>query len=282
VVQPDMRKPCRTADGTDGVTPGVKVRPGSTTALAGRPARPLPQSYPASTAGTRSGRQVDSGRTGATDLVRVMLLAENWVTRTALRAVLDGELDLVVMAEAADGDQAVAWTDELTPDVVVFDANHPGDERTVTRLMSACRDAGAHLLVRAGDDVSLPAELAGTCVAWLRHSASPEEFVAAVRLTASGYLVRPSVFVTVAPESIPNPKLFDVLTSREHEVLCLLANGLTNAEISAALLLGESTVKTHVQNVLAKLGVRNRVTAAIYAHKLGVTSSAVPAGAVTR
>lgn len=203
-------------------------------------------------------------------MVRVLLSAKNWVTRTALRSVLDRDGGFAVVGEAASGDEAVARTDELAPDVVVFDAEHSGSDHTVARLMSACRGSGARVLVRAGDGASVPVEVGGVSVAWLWHSASPEEFVSAVRLTASGYLVRPSIPAALTNEPAPNPKLLDVLTSREYEVLRLLAKGLTNAEISSALVLGESTVKTHVQNVLAKLGVRNRVTAAIYAYEVGV------------
>jgi DNA-binding NarL/FixJ family response regulator len=208
-------------------------------------------------------------------LVRILLLARNWVTRTALRSVFDREREFDVVAEAATEDEAAARTDELAPDVLVVDADGSVSDHTATMLLSACRDSGARMLVRVGD-AAVPMVIDSAGVAWLRHSASPEDIVSAVRLTASGYLVRPSASSSPAPvwkaESASNVKLLDVLTSREYEVLRLLAKGLTNAEISTVLVVGESTVKTHVQNLLAKLGLRNRVTAAIYAYEAGIAS----------
>jgi DNA-binding NarL/FixJ family response regulator len=185
--------------------------------------------------------------------------------------VLDRDGGFAIVAEAAGTDEAVAWTGGLAPDVVVFDTEHGGIDHTVARLVSAARDRGARVLVRAGAGTGVPAQVGGTGVAWLWHSAGPEEFVSAVRLAASGYLIRPPASPATAPE--PGPRPPGALTAREHDVLRLLAKGLTNAEISAELILGESTVKTHVQNLLNKLGVRNRVTAAIFAHQLGLATS---------
>jgi DNA-binding NarL/FixJ family response regulator len=214
---------------------------------------------------------VNGGQVEESALVRVLLLAENWITRAALRCVLDRDKGFAVVDETSRCEEAVARTDELAPDVVVFDGEHPGSHRTVARLVPACRRHGVGMLVRAGEGVNVPAEIGGARVAWLCPGASPEEFLSAVRLTASGYLVRPTdpLADQVSGPAVGPP--LDALTPRENDVLRLLARGLTNAEISAELHLGETTVKTHVQNVLNKLGARNRVTAAIYAYESGLT-----------
>jgi DNA-binding NarL/FixJ family response regulator len=208
----------------------------------------------------------------------VLLLDGHWITRTAVRMAMAGAGDLEIMAEAENIDSALAhMSGGALPDILLTtDAHDPAV--VITRLTEALPQWPIRMLMIGGD--GFPDAFDHRCAAagWLAKSSTEMQFLAAIRLVAAGHFVVPRL-----PDSVPavvKPLYTNgsALTARERDVLCLLAEGYTNAEISTNLRLGESTVKSHVQNLLAKLGARNRVKAAIYAYEVGlvrVSTSAV-------
>lgn len=201
---------------------------------------------------------------------RVLLLDEHWITRAALRGALAKAVDLEITAEATDCDEAISLlcNAEITADVLVFTgATDPA--MLCSRLADELPHWPVRLLMIGGDGFpdSLGRRYAAAGWGWLPQSAAEKHFIAAARLIAAGHCIAPG------PSNALNGRfaaVIDALTARELDVLRLLAEGCTNAEISVRLQLGESTVKSHVQNLLNKLGARNRVSAAIYAYEIGL------------
>ena len=217
--------------------------------------------------------------------VRVLLVDDHAVMRAGFRMILEAAPGIEVVGEAGDGREAVAAAAALRPDVICMDVQMPGmDGIEATRLITAEDAAGAVVIVTTFDrDDYLFRALEAGASGFLLKNAGPEELVTAVRVAAAGdALLAPAVTKRVierfaadagAPASIPPhpPTLAVDLTEREGEVLRLLADARSNAEIAAQLFIGEATVKTHVSNVLQKLGARDRVAAVVYAHRHGLT-----------
>jgi DNA-binding NarL/FixJ family response regulator len=207
---------------------------------------------------------------------KVFLIDSRWITRTALHSALASVSDIEIAAMVVDCDEAVETitTTDLVPDVLVFtDANDPA--AMLPRLSDVLPHHALRVLMIGGED--FPASLDGCATAgWLPQSATEQQFVAAVRLIAAGHWVVPRLAHVVDINSIVPLAASYSLTAREREVLRLVAHGYTNAEISMLLRLGQSTVKSHVQNLLGKIGVRNRVRAAIYAYQIGLLRPQVP------
>ncbi|MFJ6197675.1 response regulator [Micromonospora sp. NPDC092111] len=219
--------------------------------------------------------------------VRVLLVDDQHLVRTGFRVILEVEDDIEVVGEAADGERAVTMARATRPDVVLMDVEMPVlDGLAATRRITA--DAGpdgpAVLILTTFDrDDYLFAALRAGASGFLLKNGTPEELIDAVRVVARGDgLIAPALTRRVIasfarpggaagtphrPAAGPPPA---ELTPREHEVLELLARGDSNAEIAAALHLGEATVKTHVSRVLAKLGLRDRVQAVVFAYEHGV------------
>ncbi|WP_424190138.1 response regulator [Actinokineospora sp. G85] len=200
--------------------------------------------------------------------------------RSGMRAVLDTQPDLECVAEVSDGIAAVRETARLKPDVAVLDVRMPRLDglAALEAIRSAPGNRTRVLVLTTYDlDEYLYKALSLGASGFLLKSLPPEELASAVRVAARGdALIDPSVTrrlvarftATLAPASPPDVP--DRLTSREHEVLLLVADALSNAEIAAELHIGEETVKTHVSRVLAKLGLRDRVHAVVYAHRRGL------------
>ncbi len=210
------------------------------------------------------------GKTAADGPARVLLLDEHWITRAALRGALSDAADLEITAEATDTDEAISLLckEGGSADVLVFTgATDPAD--LCARLAEALPEWPVGLLMIGGDGFpeSLGRRYAPAGWGWLPQSAAEKHFIAAARLIAAGHCIAPG------PSTVVNGRaaaVMESLTAREVDVLRLLADGCTNAEISTRLQLGESTVKSHVQNLLNKLGARNRVSAAIHAYEIGL------------
>lgn len=215
--------------------------------------------------------------------LRVLLVDDHAVMRAGFRMILEAQDDIVVVGEAADGDAAVAAASTLRPDVICMDVQMPGmDGIEATRRIVADADIAAAVVIVTTfdrDDYLFQALDAGAS-GFLLKNAGPEDLVTAIRVAAAGdALLAPEVTRRVierfadrgvatatAPERAP---VVD-LTERESEVLALVARAMSNAEIAAELYIGEATVKTHVSNVLQKLGARDRVAAVVYAHRHGL------------
>lgn len=212
-------------------------------------------------------------------MITVLLVDDERLVRTGLRMILEGEADLEVVGEASDGAEAVTLARSLQPDVVVMDVRMPRvDGITATRRLVALDDPPAVLVLTTFDlDEHVYAALAAGASGFLLKDSPEEQLLAAIRTVPSGVaLLTPSVtrrlVETLAPAHGPDghrPDLGD-LTDRELDVLRLVAQGLPNADIAAALGIGEATVKTHLSRVLAKHGLVSRTQAVVLAYESGL------------
>ncbi|GII97395.1 response regulator [Sinosporangium siamense] len=213
--------------------------------------------------------------------LRVLLADDHAMFRSGMRAVLDTQPDLECVAEAADGREAVAETRRLRPDVAILDVRMPrldGLAATEAILSAPGNTTRVLVLTTYDSDEYVYRALRAGASGFLLKSLPPEEMTSAIRVAARGdALIDPSVtkrlvarFAT-SIEPAAEPPGVGRLTVREREVLMLLAEARSNAEIAGALHVGEETVKTHVSRILAKLGLRDRVHAVVYAHLNGLT-----------
>ncbi len=224
--------------------------------------------------------------------VRVLLADDQALLRAGFRMVLSAQPGIEVVGEAGDGEQAVALTSELDPDVVLMDVRMPGTDGIEATRRLAEQQARARVLILTTfdlDDYAFAGLRAGAS-GFLLKDVPPEQLTAAIRAVAAGdAVVAPRVTRTLldrfahqlprepsepapggpAAAARKDPRLA-ALTPREHEILLELAAGRTNAEIAARLVLSEATVKTHVARVLGKLDLRDRVQAVILAYRIGL------------
>ena len=228
-------------------------------------------------------------------MTTVLLVDDQALLRMGFRLVIESEPDLEVLGEASDGRVALDQVAALRPDVVLMDIRMPGmDGIEATRRLTAEHPSVRVLVLTTFDVDELAfAALRAGASGFLLKNARPEELVEAIRTVASGSsVVAPRVLrrmldlfaphlptgaVPPAAQDGLDPRL-QTLTPRELHVLRCVAEGLSNAEIAERLVLSAATVKTHVGNVLAKLGVRDRVQAVIVAYEGGLVGSGMPPG----
>jgi DNA-binding NarL/FixJ family response regulator len=214
--------------------------------------------------------------------VRVLIVEDDALMRAGLRGVLDGDQAIEVVGEASDGRDVVHRTRLLQPDIVLMDIRMPEvDGITATRdVLAAFPHVKVVILTTFEQDEYIFGALSAGASGFLLKRTKPEELVAAIHTVAAGdSLLSPSVTSRViarmahqpAPDSTSDARLAE-LTPRERQVLELVARGLSNAEIAARLVIEESTVKTHTKRILAKLEIRDRVQAVIFAYEHGLTS----------
>lgn len=213
--------------------------------------------------------------------IRVLIADDQPLVRAGLRKMVESDDRLEIAAEALDGLHAVDLARRMRPDVVVMDIRMPrldGIEATRRLVREGEVPARVLILTTFGLDEYVFDALRAGASGFMLKDAPPEELLSAIRLVAGGEaLLHPGVTRTVVerfirmprPSSELNAQLGE-LTAREREVFDWMARGLSNAEIAERLVLGEGTVKTHVARVLAKLGLRDRVQAVIYAYEAGV------------
>jgi DNA-binding NarL/FixJ family response regulator len=212
--------------------------------------------------------------------IRVLVVDDDDLMRAGLRGVLATDEAIDVVGEASDGRDAIYRTRLLRPDVVLMDVRMPGlDGVSATReLLAAFPDVRVVILTTFEQDDYIFDALNAGASGFLLKRTTPEDLVAAVHTIAAGdSLLSPSVTSRViermSSEPQPDPALVDrlsELTPRELEVLRLLATGLSNTEIADTLVIAESTVKTHVKRILAKLDARDRVQAVVAAYESGL------------
>jgi DNA-binding NarL/FixJ family response regulator len=215
--------------------------------------------------------------------VRVLIVDDDDLMRAGLRGVLASDAAIEVVGEASDGRDAVYRTRLLHPDVVLMDVRMPDlDGIAATReLLDAFPEVRVVIVTTFEQDDYIFGALRAGASGFLLKRSRPEELIGAIHTVAAGdSLLSPSVTSRViermarqsAPDLAGGDRL-DELTPREREVLVLLARGLSNGEIAAELVVEESTIKTHVRRILAKLQARDRVQAVIYAYESGLTSA---------
>ncbi len=209
--------------------------------------------------------------------IRVLIADDQSMVRHGFRLILESEPGIEVVAEAADGEQAIAAVGRHTPDVVLMDVRMPQlDGLEATRAILAGETQTRIIILTTFDlDEYVFEALRAGASGFLLKNAPPERLIEAVTAVARGEgLLDPAVTRGVierfATTTAPPRVDLDAFTAREREVLVLVARGLTNAEIAAQLFVSVGTVKTHVAAVLAKLGCRDRTQAVIYAYELGV------------
>jgi DNA-binding NarL/FixJ family response regulator len=233
--------------------------------------------------------------------VRVLVVDDQSLVRAGFRTILASEDGIEVVGEAANGEEAIAAVAALAPDVVCMDVQMPGmDGLEATRRITAdeASDAAVLVLTTFNREDYLFAALDAGASGFLLKNSSPEQLIEAVQVVARGdALLSPDVTRRVieavagsrgaaaqvggdhvagatarvaADVETPDSAVLASLTEREREVLELLAEGISNAEIAVRLWVGEATVKTHVSKVLMKLGLRDRVHAVVYAYEHGV------------
>jgi DNA-binding NarL/FixJ family response regulator len=215
--------------------------------------------------------------------VRVLIVDDDDLMRAGLRGVLASDERIELVGEADDGRQAVYRTRLLRPDVVLMDVRMPDlDGISATReLLAAFPEVKVVILTTFEQDDYIFGALSAGASGFLLKRTRPEELIAAIHTIAAGdSLLSPSVTSRViermAGQPSPDPTRdarLQELTPRETEVLSLMARGLSNAEIAATLVIEESTVKTHVKRILAKLDARDRVQAVIFAYESGLSST---------
>ena len=211
-----------------------------------------------------------------------MLVDDQALVRSGLQMILDAEEDIEIVAEAGDGAEAIAQADRFRLDVVLMDVQMPRVDglAATRRLLAGRRDPPLRVLMLTTFDLdryvfeALKAGASG----YLLKSTPPELLAPAIRTVAAGEaLLAPSVTRRLIEEFARRPtpppggpEELRELTSREREVLTLIAHGRSNAEIAAELVLSQATIKTHVANVLAKLGLRDRTQAVVLAYESGL------------
>ncbi|MEX5236640.1 response regulator [Kocuria arenosa] len=223
-------------------------------------------------------------------MIRVLLADDHALVRSGFAMVLSVEDDIEVVAQASDGAEAVAAARDGAVDVALLDVQMPVmDGIEATRRIVGAGCAKVVIVTTFDREDYLFDALAAGASGFLLKNADPDDLVEAVRAVAGGHaLLAPEATLRViralttdppapapapADPSPPDParrRVLDSLTEREHEVLLLVSDGLSNAEIAQRLFLGPATVKTHVSNILAKTGSRDRVQAVVFAHRAGL------------
>ncbi|MDN3025317.1 response regulator transcription factor [Streptomyces sp. S.PB5] len=216
--------------------------------------------------------------------IRVVVADDQELVRSGFSMILEAQTDIEVVAEAGDGAEAVAAVRRHTPDVLLLDIRMPVmDGLQAARRVCAESACKVVMLTTFDLDEYVYEALYAGASGFLLKDVRRDDLVHAVRVVAAGdSLLAPAVTRRLVADIVRRrreeaaaevtPQRLDVLTAREVETLRMLARGLTNAEIATALFVSEHTVKTHVSNVLGKLGLRDRVQAVICAYETGLVT----------
>ncbi|WP_219509661.1 response regulator [Nonomuraea ceibae] len=212
--------------------------------------------------------------------IRVLIADDESLLRTGVRLILEHADDLVVVAEAADGAEAVAAAVEHRADVALLDIRMPGVDglAAVAELSRIAPAVKSLVLTTFGEYENLATALQAGAAGFLLKDTGPQELIQAVRTVAGGHAVlAPQLTRHILDRYVRTgdrraSELISSLSQRERDVLVLVGAGLSNAEIARDLFMGEGTVKTHISRILAKLRCSNRVQAAILAHDAGILS----------
>jgi DNA-binding NarL/FixJ family response regulator len=217
-------------------------------------------------------------------VIRVLLADDQPLIRSGIRSLLDAEDDIEVVAEAGDGAQAVALAAQLRPDVALVDIQMPVlDGIEVTRRIAADPDLGGVrvvILTNFGVDEYIFAAVRAGAAGFLLKDTEPADLLAGLRVVMGGdALLSPAVtrrliaeFVARPPDAVSAAGM-GALTAREREVVALVAHGLSNDEIAAAMVVSPATAKTHVSRAMIKLGARDRAQLVVFAYQAGLVTA---------
>ncbi|MFJ6796011.1 response regulator [Streptomyces sp. NPDC091268] len=208
--------------------------------------------------------------------IRVLLVDDHQVVRRGLRTFLEVQEDIEVVGEAADGEEGIARTEDLRPDVVLMDIKMPGTDgvEALRRLRALDNPARVLIVTSFTEQRTVVPALRAGAAGYLYKDVDPDALAAAIRSVHAGHvLLQPEVAGALLSEDDrpPSPGRGGSLTDREREVLLHIADGRSNREIARALVLSEKTVKTHVSNILMKLDLADRTQAALWAVRHGIT-----------
>jgi DNA-binding NarL/FixJ family response regulator len=222
-------------------------------------------------------------------MIRVMLVDDQALVRTGFRMIIDETADITVVAEAADGAAALDLVQRTRPDVILMDVRMPVMDgiQATRRLRDPSRPGTPPRIIMLTTfdlDEYVFAGLQAGASGFLLKDALAADLLAAVRVVAAGQAVAaPTVtrrliehFTGTARPSVPDTSRLNPLTTREREVLTLVARGLSNNEIAQTLVVSEGTVKTHINRILAKLDLRDRVQAVILGYQTGLVTPLLP------
>jgi DNA-binding NarL/FixJ family response regulator len=211
---------------------------------------------------------------------RVLICDDQALVRGGFRAILEARPELEVVGEAENGVEAVALAERRRPDVILMDIRMPIVDGVEATRQLVAKGSPARILILTTFDLDeyVHAAIRAGASGFLLKDVKPADLVQAIHVVSAGdALLAPSVtrrllerFATTLPVGDQTAQALAELTTRETEVLRLLASGLSNAEIAAQLVLSEATVKTHISSMLRKLGLRDRVQAVILAYETGL------------
>jgi two-component system, NarL family, response regulator LiaR len=215
------------------------------------------------------------------ELIRILVVDDHPIVQRGLTSVLVPRNGFQVVGEAGDGEEAVIKARMLRPDVILMDMIMPrmGGLEAIRLIRAENPDAHILVLTSFDEDNRVSAAVKAGALGYLRKDSSPDDLFAAIRKTATGATYLPPEIVQKLirdlqhPAAAPQPG--NELTERELDVLAAISKGMSNQEIAEKLYISTATVRTHVRNLLSKLGVANRTQAALYAVEAGLTSSQI-------
>jgi len=209
------------------------------------------------------------------EMIRILITDDHAIVREGLRTLIGTEPGMEVVGEATDGLEAVKTACDLRPDVILMDMAmpHMGGLEAIQKIKQQCPEAQILVLTSFSDDETVFPAIKAGALGYLLKNTSPERLLSAIRDVHQG---KPSMSSDIANKLMRElqresnlPPTKEPLTNRELDVLKLVAQGMTNQEIAAELVIGEGTVRTHVSNILSKLHLANRTQAALYALREG-------------
>ncbi len=206
--------------------------------------------------------------------IRILLVDDHSVVRQGLRMFLSLDAELEVIGEAANGVEAVELARRLKPDVILMDLLMPRMDgiTAITAIRRELPDTEIIALTSVLEDEKVVGAIKAGAIGYLLKDTQADELCRAIKAAAAGQVQLSPQAAARLMREVRAPESPEQLTGRETDVLRMLAQGLANKEIAQALVIGEKTVKTHVSNILAKLGVPSRTQAALYAVRIGLVS----------